>query len=179
MPSLDLVPTSFRLFVEARENVLLGEIQLKRRQSVKLTTDEDFNKLDGILRLVEETNEGSHDSKPIGWITYCEEFNMIDSYSKASYTVEVCIPRTRFELLLAAVNRGKMPSQITVDVEGMTFDWQPNGSGKVWDNKSSKQLPIKSVFFITPLVGGDPHDFLDDRSPEDGIPPNRAQLNQI
>jgi hypothetical protein len=61
----------------------------------------------------------------------------------------------------------------------MIYDWQPDGSGKVWDNKTSPQLPIKSILFITPLIGGDPHDSLDDRSPEDGMPPLRAQLNQL
>lgn len=72
-----------------------------------------------------------------------------------------------------------MPSEISIDVSGMTYDWQPDGSGKKWDNKSSPEVPISSIRFFIPLIGGDPHDFFDDRSPEDGMPPSRAQFNQV
>jgi len=94
---LNLVPTSFRLYVNAdkddhEEIVLLGEIKLKGRESVKLTTDEDFEKLEGILRLVDSGPEGPKDDKPIGWLTYCEKLETIDAYHAASYTLHVKIP---------------------------------------------------------------------------------------
>jgi hypothetical protein len=51
---LDLVPTSCRLLVNVDEDdsaqiVLLGELKVKRRESVKLSTGEDFEKLEGSL----------------------------------------------------------------------------------------------------------------------------------
>jgi hypothetical protein len=74
---------------------------------------------------------------------------------------------------------GRLPSEISISVAGMTFDWQPDGSGKVWDNKTSPQLQITAISFITPLIGGDPHDFLDERTEEDTILPTRAQVNEL
>jgi hypothetical protein len=91
----------------------------------------------------------------------------------------VNLPKRRFEALLTAVNKGRLPSQISITTEGMSYDWQPDGSGKIWDNKNTPRIPIKSMDFIVPLVGRDPLDFLDDRNEEEGMPPSRAQLNQV
>ena len=144
-----------------------------------MATEEDFNKLDGFLRLVEQESEETTDENPIGWLSYTEEYKGIEEYLKASYTVNVNLPKRRFEALLTAVNKGRLPSEISITTEGMSYDWQPDGSGKIWDNKTTPQIPIKSMDFIVPLVGRDPLDFLDDRNEEDGMAPSRAQLNQV
>lgn len=157
----------------------MGQARLQRRESVKLATEEDFNEMVGVLRLIEQEGEEPANDKPIGWMSYVGEFHDDLSHEKACYQLDVKIPRRRFNALMVAVNQGKLPSQISVETEGMIYDWQPDGSGKVWDNKTSPQIPIVSIWFITPLIGGDPRDFLDDRSPEDGMPPSRAQLNQV
>lgn len=184
MPNLDLVPTSFRLLVnvdgeEADRIVMLGELRLNRRESVKLATGEDFDKLDGVLRLIKQDGEELDGEKPIGWLYYCGEISDDLSHHKASYQIDVQVPGRRFEALLTAVSQGRLPSYISIESEGMTYDWQPDGSGKIWDNKTSPQIPITSLCFITPLIGGDPHDFLDDRPAEEGMPPSRAQLNHV
>ena len=178
---LNLVPTTFRWFVNAapEEIILLGELRLGRGESVKLATEENFNDLEGTLRLVEQEDKPLEENAPIGQMYYVEKYDDVLSSHKTNYTVDVKISRRRLEPLLAAVNLGRLPSHISIDVEGMTYDWQPDGSGKIWDNKTSPYLPIKSMYFITPLIGGDPHDCFDDRSPEDGMPPSRAQLNQV
>ncbi len=183
--SLTLVPTTFRLFVSVEKQatetlVLLGEARLQGGESVSLATEENFNEMIGCLRLVEQEGEEPENDKPIGLMSYVEEFHDDLGYQKkASYQLDVKIPKRRFEALMVAVNMGKLPSQISIETEGMSQDWQPDGSGKVWDNKTSPQIPIVSIWFITPLIGGDPRDVLDDRSPEDGMPPSRAQLNQV
>lgn len=165
---LTLVPTAFRLLVNVEKEeedrlVLLGETRLKRRESVKLTTEEDFDKLDGVLRLVEQEGE-EEDENSIGRLSYTKEFKGALDYLKASYTVDVKLPKRRFEALLTVVNQGRLPSEISITTEGMTYDWQPDGSGKIWDNKNTPRIPIKSIYFIVPLVGRDPLDFLDDET---------------
>lgn len=183
---LNVVPTAFRLLVNVEKGeearlVLLGQTRLKHRESVKLATEEDFDKLDGVLRLVEQEGEEpiNENENPIGWLYYTPEIDGVDFHHKAAYTVDVKLPRPRFEALLTAVNQGRLPSEISITTEGMSYDWQPDGSGKIWDNMSTPQVPIKAMFFIVPLVGPDPLDFLDNRNAEDTMPPSRAQLNQV
>lgn len=181
---LHLVPTAFQLLVNVEKEeeerlVLLGRTRLKHRESVKLATEEDFDKLDGVLRLVEQEGEEPTNETQIGWLYYTPEIDGVDFHHKATYTVDVTLPKPRFEALLTAVNQGRLPSEISITTEGMSYNWQPDGSGKIWDNKNTPQIPIKAMFFIVPLVGPDPLDFLDDRNTDDTMPPSRAQLNQV
>jgi len=159
--------------------VLLGELKPKARETVKLSTDEDFEKLEGVLRLVDGGQEIPDADKPIGCLTYCEKLESIDMYHKASYTLDVKIPRRRFDALLAAVSQGRLPSEISINVAGMKYDWKPDGSATIWDNKSNPELQITSISFFIPIIGGDPHDFLDDRTVDDSTPPTRAQFNVL
>jgi hypothetical protein len=140
--SITLVPTTFRLLVNVNKEeqerlVLLGNARLSYRESVKLATEENFTEMVGGLRLIEQEGEERESDKPIGWMSYLEEFqdNVDLIHEKASYHLNVKIPRRRFEALVMAMSQGKLPSEISVETEGMTFDWQPDGSGKVWDNQ--------------------------------------------
>jgi hypothetical protein len=181
---LNLAPTAFKLLVNVEKEdearlVLLGNTRLKHRESGKLATEEDFDKLDGVLRLVEHEGEEPTNDNPTGWLYYTPEIDQVDFHHKATYTIDVKLPKARFEALLTAVNQGRLPSEISITIAGMSYDWQPDGSGKIWDNKNNPQIPIRAMFFIVPLVGPDPLDFLDDRNAEDTMPPSRAQLNQV
>ena len=187
MPYLNVVPTSFRLCVmagkEQDHNVsLAGTLRLTRKEKVTLSTDENFEQLDGNLSIFERTSdEPNEDEILLGTIRYSEKLDTVDLTLPASYNVYIYLPKARFEILLAAVSRGQKPSEIMINIEegGMQYGWQPDGSGKVWDNKTTPELLIKSITFITPLIGGDPSDYLDDRQQEDGMPPSKAQLNEL
>jgi hypothetical protein len=187
LTSITLVPITFRMVISVGKEpamigdaiFLRGEVGLLRRESVKLTTEENFNELDGVLELLEQEDGAPTDENTIGWLHYFEKLEDWDVHEKAKYVVEVKLPKRQFEALVIAVSQGKLPSEILIETEGMSYDVQPDGRGKVWDNKTSPRLPIKSISFTTPLIGGDPNDSWDDRSPEDGMPPSRSQLNQV
>jgi hypothetical protein len=100
-------------------------------------------------------------------------------YHKASYTLDVKMSTRRFESILAAVSQGRMRSGISIRIGGMKYDWQPDGSGKICDNKNDPHLPVSSISVYIPLIGGDPHDFFDDRTPDDSTGPTRAQFNSL
>jgi hypothetical protein len=62
MTYIHFVSKSFRLYVNVDKGddekvVLLGDISLERHESVKVMTGEDFNQLDGVLRLIEDSAE--------------------------------------------------------------------------------------------------------------------------
>ena len=187
MAHVEFVPTSVYLFFkvgkEGLNKSIGGKIRLKGWQSVKLATEEDLNKLEGKLIVFQATDEGENQT-PIGYISYWGEYEVPEQHSPASYTVDVTIPTTVFDDLVTEVSRGKMPSEICIEVDGMKYDSQPDGSGKGWDNKASKELPIDNISFVSSLIGAetgaDTRDSLDDMSPpEDSMPPSRAQLNQV
>lgn len=181
--NLTLVPTSFTLWIiegneqdnninEQENNIRLsGQLRLGEGETVTLTTEEEFDNLRGTLSLVEQTSEVHQEDGSIGTI----------SYYKAGYTVYLHLSKPRFEVLLAAIARGQMPSEISVDIDGMKYDRENCESspfGIKWDNKTSPRLPIKSIRFIAPMIGPDP-DFSNDRSREDSMPPSRAQFSQL
>jgi hypothetical protein len=56
--------------------------------------------------------------------------------------VEVRVPKQQFEELLSASKHGRISSEISVDVEGLEYDWRPDGRGKKWQNKSSGPLLV-------------------------------------
>jgi hypothetical protein len=67
---LDLVPTSCRLIVNVAQDkseqlVLIRELKLVRHETVKLSTDEDFKKIDGGFRLIDTGIEPPKDNQPI------------------------------------------------------------------------------------------------------------------
>jgi hypothetical protein len=77
--SITLVPTTFRLLVNVNKEeqerlVLLGNARLSYRESVKLATEENFTEMVGGLRLIEQEGEERESDKPIGWMSYLEEF---------------------------------------------------------------------------------------------------------
>ena len=157
---------------------LLGSIRLASREKVILSTEENFEELEGHLSIFEKRSEEQNEDEIIGSIQYTEESVAIDMHHAACYTIYIYLPKPRFELLLAAVSRGQQPSEIMIDVAegGIRYDWQPDGSGKVWDNKTTPELLLKSATFFTPLTGVDT---LDERVWEDGMPPSKAQLNEL
>ena len=97
----------------------------------------------------------------------------------ASYIVEILLFDTQLNELLAAARCGRAPSRISVDVEGMEYDWQPDGSGKKWDNKASPHLRIVSARFTVPVVSPVTSNELERDPAEKIMPPTRLQLDQL
>ncbi len=125
---LNLVPISFRLSVNVDNDdderiLLVGGVRLEHEESVKLATDEEFNKLEGVLRLIEQKSEETEDAKPIGWMTYVPEFSSDLDFHKATYQLDIRIPRLRFELLVSTVSQGRMLLGISINVQGMSYDY--------------------------------------------------------
>lgn len=60
----------------------------------------------------------------------------------------------------------------------MEYDWQPDGSGKNWDNKTASRLPVTSARFTFPLAAAS-NDDPDDEANAASLPPTRTQLSQL
>ncbi len=58
----------------------------------------------------------------------------------------------------------------------MEYDWQPDGSGKKWDNQASPMLPITSARFAFPLVVKPDEDDPDWQEQAATLPPTRTHF---
>ncbi len=131
---------------------LCGE---KMYWSIILSTEEKFEDLNGYIRVFPETDGSNEDDrKGIGWIVYLPE-------APACYEVKVSVPKVQFDELLAAARLGRVPSDISVGVEGM--DYVGHGVDDLkWDNKTSPRLIVASIDFTFEV-----------------FPPTRSQLNEL
>jgi hypothetical protein len=66
-----------------------------------------------------------------------------------------------------------------IEVEGMEYDWRPDGRGKKWDNKASQHLKITSFDFTLPLFLPVSTDEVRRSPSEEGMSPTRAQFDQL
>ena len=52
--------------------------------------------------------------------------------------------------LIDFARHGHYPRDTTIDVEGVEYDWQPDGRGKKWDTAAVSQVSIMSISFSVP-----------------------------
>ncbi len=201
---VDFEPTEAGLGVADRyqdQLVLTYRVQLARiyphrasRESVTLSTEEKFEDLDSRISVFAAETDESKDivariekrllkdgQKGIGFIQYVPAISDdLGLYVRASCSVRVFVPKVTFDELLAAARLGRLPSHISIEVEGMQYDWQPDGSGKKWDNKAFPELAVTSIGFGgVPLVAPTMSSSFDRDLSAQVFPPTRSQLNEL
>ena len=153
------------------------DVRLGRGESIKLTTYENFSELEGHLRLYPDTDPRRAEDKPTGFIAYVEAQGIVDE--PPSYLIQVWLPTVYFDELVSAARHGRIPSKMHIEVEGMEYDWRPDGSGKKWDNKASQHLKVTSFDFTLPLFLPVSTDEVRRSPSEEGMSPTRAQFDQL
>jgi hypothetical protein len=153
------------------------DVRLGRGESINLSTCENFADLQGHLRLYPDTDPRRAEGKPTGFIAYVEAQGVVDQPS--SYLIQVWLPTVYFDELVSAARHGRIPSKMHIEVEGMEYDWRPDGSGKNWDNKASQHLKVTSFDFTLPLFLPLPTDEVQRSPSEEGMAPTRAQFDHL
>lgn len=153
-------------------------VRLDSNESIMLSSGENFGDLDDRVTVHSYVDSSSGKSN-VGQVFYFPaSADRFDSIS-ASYIVDVRMPTAQMDELLAAARAGRMPSMISVEIDAMEYDWQPDGSGKKWDNKNARKLDVGSVLFTIPLAALDPGNVSSDGSVVENMPPTRAQVGQL
>jgi hypothetical protein len=153
------------------------------RESIQLSTEEKFEDVNSYINVFTETAElkSKDDRKCIGHITYVPAFD--DRYgpdsTPACCDARLFVPKITFDELLATARLGRLPSSIWIEVEGMEYDWQPDGSGKKWDNKAFPELNIISINFSLPLIAQVTNNNIDQHPFDQVLPPTRSQFNDL
>jgi hypothetical protein len=154
-------------------------MHLVQGESIKLSSDEKFEDLDGRLMVFPDVGESHENPNGFGTLHYLAARDDDFHPFPPRFIVQTPIPAGHFDELLSAAKFGRIPSKISVDIEGMEYDWQPDGSGKKWDNKASPRLPVNSVLFDVPLIPRTEEDGSERRLSENVMPATVLQVDQL
>jgi hypothetical protein len=93
-----------------------------------------------------------YEKKAIGELCYFE--GHADNFSSVPPTLifQVYIGEAQMRVLLEFAQHGRFPREISIDVEGVEYDWQPDGSGTKWDNAAEKRVPVTAIKFSIPVI---------------------------
>ena len=164
---------------ERKHPILSFRVQLVQGESIKLSSDEKFEALDGRVTVFPDVGESQENQNTFGTLHYFAARDDDFHPFPPSFIVQTTIPASQFDELLSAAKFGRIPSEISADIEGMEYDWQPDGSGKKWDNKASPRLPVNSVRFNVPLLPYTEDDGSGRRPSEKVMPATVLQVNQL
>lgn len=208
MPQISLIPTRAVLHMSRGETLgsqgdrsrFVFKVKPDRplTNEIRLSTGEKFNELDGTvtfqlgsppadwptLKARHTPLGGEKEMAIIGTLTYSEKYEGDLGSEPASYSVEVFIDPSQFDQLVRSARQGKLPAYISIDVvgEGIKYGWEPDGSGKEWDNKARPQLPVVWVGFGV-ILAADASDVEEEPQPGqpslEDLPPTRAQVAQL
>lgn len=92
-----------------------------------------------------QERRGKPDHPAIGQMHYFDRPSAI--LSDANITADA------FDRIFGLVQAGRVPNSLTVEVQSLEYDWRPDGSGKLWDNRASPILSVTDVSFDVPVAG--------------------------
>ena len=134
--------------------------------------------------------DGSASETVIGFFHYYRAFE--DQYgtfsTPAGFGAELYLPEPVLRDLFDLAKAGRTPTHLGLIVgivpDGMRFGWEPDGSGKDWDNAKTPQLPVIQANFVYPVLTPEedkevPEPFQEPAPPSPLPPDLRPLLMQI
>lgn len=129
-----------------------AELANSFRQHVELTSDEkEMKNLDGTIQFV-ESNPDTTEPEKKGMIHYWKGSDDLIFPAPPCYNLTIFLPSADYEDLRRTAGAGLPLRTVRIDVEGMKYGWEPDGSGKKWDNISTPTLEVVgcALFFGHP-----------------------------
>lgn len=77
--------------------------------------------------------EVPEEERTIGVLFYSKESSGDYYFSAEQCSIEAEINREIFNVLLSAVQAGRLPDWVNVTVRGLKYGSEPDGRGKIWD----------------------------------------------
>lgn len=123
-------------------------------EHLELATGEDVRTIRLALTLQTRTAEndvwlqerrGRPDQPIIGQMHYFD--------GPAAILSDAHVSSEAFERILGLVQAGRLPESLTIEVQNLSYDWRPDGSGKVWDNRANAIVPVTNINFDVPVAG--------------------------
>lgn len=130
-------------------------IRFEGHEDVRLSDKRSLKKVDWSMYLVEATefNENATKQGAIGFLSRFDERVSDDEVRPETCHISAALKPDKFLSLLLAIQSGRVPESVTVSLRGMKYGWEPDGSGKEWDEKQVPHPPIAKISFSIPLFG--------------------------
>lgn len=136
-----------------RNSNLNFRVHLADNQRIMLSDGSYLDKLPGHVTVSPATGDIEKDAMGIGVMSFKK--GLAEESIPDFYWIQVALPQSQFETLLASARAGRVPSTITVNERGMTL---PDEFSKKWDEKASPSLHISSIGFSVLLAEHKIHD---------------------
>lgn len=167
--------------LEKKHPILSFRVQLIQGESLKLSSDEKVEDLDGRVTVFPDVGESQENQDAFGTMHYFAARNDDFHPFPPRFIIQTTISANQFDEMLSAAKLGRIPSSIFVDIEGLEYDcdWLPDSRATKWDNKTSPRLPVNSVRFRVPLVPLAEEVGAERRPSENSMPATRLQVDQL
>lgn len=129
-----------------------AELSNSFRQHVELSSqEEELKNLDGVIRFFDRNPDKTEHQKK-GTIFYWKGSDDNVFPDPPGYTVTIFLEKSDYENINRTIGDGLPLYTVRIDVEGMKYGWEPDGSGKKWDNINNPTLEIEgyTLFFGEP-----------------------------
>jgi hypothetical protein len=111
-------------------------------QEIELSSGHEFNSLEGTVAFENDAKE-AYEGHAKGSLTFWEGSDDAISPRPASYLATIRFPAVDLERLMKTLADGLPLRSVNVHIgSGMKYGWQPDGSGKNWDNVANPALEI-------------------------------------
>lgn len=158
------------------------DVRLQNRQHVRTPDERSLEDCQWNIELIDSTerSEFALESNALGMLTHSPAMpdDVFGDLPEACF-VWAGLEPTTFNYIWELVMSGRLPQHLTVEVAGLEFGWEPDGSGKIWD--VSKPAPVKSVQCTGVLAQIEP--VRSDEDDEDSMivatPPTTADLKAL
>jgi hypothetical protein len=83
--------------------------------------------------------------EPLGHLKYIDEYEYEGKVQPSSVYLSAGLPPEDFQTLWLAALSGVLPMTFTFEIAGVSYGWEPNGRGKIWDNEKVPNPEIKEL----------------------------------
>jgi hypothetical protein len=135
---------------ESSGATLLVKGRLARGTTIRTKGDRDLSSAPWSFLIVPmgSISAAAKESGGVGLCSFLDDFDDPDYGYEASFDGHIGMDAAEQQALISAWLAGKRFSRMTVAVEGLEYGWEPDGSSKVWDEKSPHRTVAGSSFEI-------------------------------
>lgn len=122
------------------------------RQKVALSTEEQsLTNVEGALAFEDSSSE-PYLGFPVGSLSYWKGWEGDFDGHPSHYSLVIRLPSAELQSLRDTIAQGTPLQSVNVEVPGLKYGWQPDGSGKEWDNAADPGLEVGgfALFFGQP-----------------------------
>lgn len=156
--SITLTPTQATLnfahsLSAATARSMCIDCYLEPGTDVRLPTERTLKNAKWTAYITEAVTYNDHATEQgaIGLLKYMPECQSPDDHSPEGCHVSVALKPEAFGTLLSALQDGRLPKAIHIEVKGLKWGREPDGSSVVWNVEVADLLPIVEVQFNVPL----------------------------